>query len=359
MIGLVDLDWCLSTSTNYLIPNLEIMKLASYYKSEENQFCRLLTLNEQELSNYDKIYVFSEITKNPIIPDNYLRANNVIYGGTAFTNGKYIPFENSIIDYTLPRTFIYKDFLKQKYNDGVRAKVIEHVLDDTYYRNYAGINRLPLPAVIPNKRVYLYDKDFFYNDWEKTIKIISERKPSSIIRIHPIICNTLTQYFSMRSYEKIARTNVIGLDLNIELEEVPYMLKKYTNLFLADIVAASNVYIPIGGSWPTQQQYFRDFIYKLNLLYCFWSKGIMIKLNFEPPNIGFNNPISNLEQLVASTFNFSTKNKLDYCINDKIPKKKNNIYIQEKNLLLKFHPSAQELFLQSFNKIQQRGRWTI
>ena len=45
MIGLLDLDWNLSTSVASLLPNLEIMKLASYYKIEQNQvYCLLMIL---------------------------------------------------------------------------------------------------------------------------------------------------------------------------------------------------------------------------------------------------------------------------------------------------------------------------
>ena len=68
MIGLVDYDLQTSTSTSLLIPNLEIMKLATYYRIEENHFCRLLTLEEQELGSYDKIYFFSELAKHPTVP---------------------------------------------------------------------------------------------------------------------------------------------------------------------------------------------------------------------------------------------------------------------------------------------------
>ena len=60
MIGLLDYDWCSSKSTTSLIPNLEIMKLATYYKIEENKYCRLLDLNEESLDSYNKIYFFSE-----------------------------------------------------------------------------------------------------------------------------------------------------------------------------------------------------------------------------------------------------------------------------------------------------------
>jgi len=36
------------------------MKLATYYKTEENLFCRIVGLDETELTSYSKIYVFSE-----------------------------------------------------------------------------------------------------------------------------------------------------------------------------------------------------------------------------------------------------------------------------------------------------------
>lgn len=87
MIGLLDYDIQVSTSNQIIIPNLEIMKLATYYKREENTYCRLLDFTDTELSNYDKIFFFSELAHHPQIPKQFLRANNVIFGGTAFTDG--------------------------------------------------------------------------------------------------------------------------------------------------------------------------------------------------------------------------------------------------------------------------------
>ena len=359
MIGLVDYDWLQSKKVTVLIPNIEIMKLATYYKKEENHFCRLLTLDEQELESYDKIYFFSESSKYPVIPTHYLRADNVIYGGTAFTK-KYIPFKNEIIDYTIPKPTIYKDFLKDKYNDGIKAKIIAKVIDDTYYRIYAGENKLPIPPIKFQKRIYLYDKDFFYPDWKETLEEIIARNPITILRIHPVVCHTLAEYFSLRSYEKFARSNEIILDLNIPLDEVSYMLHHYKKLFLADITKTSSVYLPIGGTLPSQAKYFRDFIYKLNLLYSFWSAGIMIKLKFIEPDIGVKNPVQNISILAARYADISRNRNLDIILNEKIHKrKKDNLYKDEYDLLLKFYPSAKELFNQSFNKLQQRGLWRI
>ena len=364
MIGLVDYDLYSSASTTQLIPNLEIMKLASYYKVEKNTYCRLLSLDEQDLTAYDKIYFFSESDTQPIIPPQFLAQNNVIYGGTAFTNGIYIPFEEELIDYSLPRTAIYADFLKQKNSEGIEPKIISRLLDGCYYRMYAGNNKMPLPAVQVNKNVYLYDRKFFYPDWEAIIDTISSRRPSLIISIHPIICQKVTDFFKLRSKTKIARTTEIILDLNIPLDEVNYMLKKYSNYFLADINSYSNIYLPLGGNYGTPILYYKDLVYKLNLLYAFWSRDIKIKIKFINTQIGYNNPIKNLskaiERWVPTNFNSHKKN---YKTLNKFIKKgsKNNITIeeQERNNLLQMLPTNADLFEQTYPNIIEGGRWRL
>ena len=139
MIGLVDYDFYSSTSVTKLIPNIEIMKLATYYKAEKNTFCRLIDLGEEELTIYDKIYFFSESEKPIEVHSAFKKADNIIFGGTSFTK-QYLPFEDEIIDYTIPRPIIYKEILKKKYADGIKSNIISHTLDDSYYRMFAGNN---------------------------------------------------------------------------------------------------------------------------------------------------------------------------------------------------------------------------
>ena len=358
MIGLVDYDLQTSTSSSLFVPNLEIMKLATYYRIEENNFCRLVSLDEIDLTPYEKIYFFSEISA-PQVPETFLRASNIIYGGCSFTND-YIPFENKLIEYTIPKPSIYKEFLKQKYQDGIKSKIVEHILEDGYYRNYAGEDKLPLPPVLPHRRFYLYDKKFFYPDWEQTIAAIINKKPSSINRIHPIVCNTLTQYFTLRKQLKIARSNEIILDLNIPLNEVDYMLRHYTNLFLADIVPSSKIYLSLGDTLKSNSHYYRDYIYKLNLLYAFWSRGIQIKLKYLPPKMGVTDPIQHLSQLTERWANGRLKiNKTLTDITVLKSKKEVPPERQEKDLLLKLHPSAKDLFTQTYTEIVQRRFWKL
>ena len=114
MIGLVDLNW---QKADLILPppNLEIMKLAEYYKYEENKFCRIIGLEETELTGYEKVYIFSENDNCIEVPTAMRKATNVIYGGSAFTNKKYVPFENELIDFTIAKPNIYSRLLKEKY----------------------------------------------------------------------------------------------------------------------------------------------------------------------------------------------------------------------------------------------------
>ena len=360
MIGLVDFDLQQSTSKTLLIPNLEIMKLATYYKLEENQFCRLIKLDETDLTGYDKIYFFSELAREPEIPSQFLRAQNVNFGGTAFTNGIYKPFENELIDYTLARPTIYKEFLKDKYNEGIKAKVIEYLLDDSYYRNYAGKNKLPISPVKNNKHFFLYDRDFFYSDWKDTLKEISERKCSQIIRIHPIICNKVSDFFCARSYQKLSRTTEYILDLDIVLEDVNYLIKNYKNQFLAEIVKESNVYIPLKGEKYTKLQYASELVYRLNLIYSFWAANIPVCFKYIYPKIGIINPYQDLFLMIEQWCFIKRKRKIPKNFYEWIPKDKKYNYLREQiDELCKYKPDIQKLFNYTFKEINKKGVWYI
>lgn len=359
MIGLVDLDFQTSITLKQQPPNLEIMKLSNYYKTQQNKFCRMISLSQQQdLSAYQKIYIFSEQQKYPQIPKNFLQANNVQFGGTAFTNGKYIPFQNEIIEYTIPRIYLYTNILKEKLDQGINEKIIKSILQNSYYRMYAGKNKLPIPPMIANKRIYIYDIDFFYPDWKDIISSIAERRPSGIFCIHPIRCKTLTQYIQVRNISKLARANQIILDLNIPLNQIDYLFKNYKNMFLADVTTTSDVCLTLGGTFSTSSQYRRDLIYKLNLLYSFWSHGIRIRMRYDYPQVGHSNPLQNLEKRIVIWANNLTKKEKS--IDEVISlKKKKSIQEEEKQYLLKFIPSAKDLFSQTLTTIQKGGVWRL
>lgn len=359
MIGLIDYDLQSSTSINLTPPNLEIMKLAAYYRLEENTFCQLVPLDKNVENEYDQLYVFSESETPVILPPNLIAAKNIVLGGTAFTNGEYIPFSNSLIDYTLPRTNIYSEYLKNKYNDGIKAKIISNLLDATYYRCKAGNKVLPIPAIRPGKQVFIYDRILFIEEWDSIIEQIVDHKPSSIVFVHPIFCKTLTQFFMIRNNPKISRDNRIILDLDIPLEDLNHLFTNYKNALLADITKTSHVFITLGGSFQSSFAYYKDLIYKLNLLYAFWAKGIPLKIYYTYPKIGFTDPIATLSQRIASWSRRLAATKSVNQIIEFKTKKADHTAEEQRNLLLKFYPSAADLFTQNQTDLMKKRMWRI
>lgn len=359
MIGLVDLQLQSWDKPQLCPPNLEIMKLATYYQTEENKFCRLINLDETELDGYEKIYVFSESKNHITIPEPFKRADNVIFGGTAFTNGIYVPFKNKSIDYTIARPRIYANFLKEKYQAGLKEIEITRLLDNSYYRWHAGDATLPLPAIKKRHRIYIYDREFFQEGWRKIINKMMDRGPSSINFIHPAHYKHISDFLEVRENALIARGNDAFLDLDIPLKETPILMQHYKNRLLAVISASSQVYITLGGSFHYQSDYLKDIIYKLNLLYVFWSCKIPLKIKYEEPTLGCYNPIADLSKLISTWSQGETCNYKS--IIDRIPKDKKMTEIrperEQLRVILDRYPSSETLFRQTTETAKQGGFW--
>ena len=359
MIGLVDLQLQQWPKLSLCPPNLEIMKLATYYQTEENKFCRIINLDETDLTKYETIYIFSESKNYITVPEAFKKAPNVIYGGTAFTNGIYIPFKNKLIDYTIARTRIYHEFLQDKRAVGMKDAEISRLLDNSYYRWHAGESILPLPAIHKRHRIYIYDKNFFQEGWRDIIDKIILRKPSSINFIHPAHYKKISDFLEVRENALIARGNDAYLDLDIPLKETPILMKHYKNRLLAVITSSSQVYLSLGGSFHYQTDYYKDIIYKLNLLYVFWSCGIPMKIKYEEPTLGCYNPIIDLSKLIATWTQGETCNYKS--IIDRIPKDKKMTDVrperEQLRVILDRYPSCETLFRQTTETTKKGGFW--
>jgi hypothetical protein len=335
------------------------MKLAAYYQREENKFCRLINLDEKEFDAYDKIYIFSESKDYITVPEAFKRFPNVIYGGTAFTNGKYIPFENKLIDYTIARPRIYTGFLKDKYIAGLKDIEIKHLLDNSYFRWKANNESLPIPAIKKRHRIYIYDKDFFQEGWREIIDKIIARAPSSIQFIHPAHYKKISDFLEVRENSLIAKNNDAYLDLDIPLKETPILMKHYKNRLLAVIMPNSQIYLSLGGSFYYRTEYLKDILYKLNLLYVFWSCGIPIKLKYEEPTLGCYNPIPDISKLITTWSQGETCNYKS--IIDRIPKDKKMTDIrperEQLRIILDRYPNSETLFRQTTETTKKGGFW--
>lgn len=359
MIGLVDLQLQSWDKPQLCPPNLEIMKLATYYQTEENKFCRIINLDEKELGGYEKIYVFSENKNYITVPEAFRRSPNVIYGGTAFTNGKYIPFENKLIDYTLAKPRIYTQWLKDKYAAGLPEIEIKRLFENSYYRRFIDKEELPIPAIKKRHRIYVYDTNFFQEGWRPVVDRMIARRPSSIFFIHPTHYTKITDFLEVRENALIARINDVFLDLNIPLKETPILMKHYKNRLLAVINPSSQIFLPLGGSFHYRTEYFKDIIYKLNLLYVFWSCNIPMKLKYEEPTLGCYNPFPELSKLISTWSQGETIHTKS--IIDRIPKDKKLTDVrperEQLRTILKYYPSHETLFRQTFESTQKGGFW--
>lgn len=163
----------------------------------------------------------------------------------------------------------------------------------------------------------------------------------------------------MRENSLIARGNDAYLDLNIPLNETSILMKHYKNRLLAVINPSAQVYLSLGGSFHYRIDYYKNFIYKLNLLYVFWSCGIPMKIKYEEPTIGCFDPISDISKLVA-TWTQGDTHKYKTIL-DRIPKDKSLSEIrperEQVELLIEKYPSQKELFYKTKATIQQGGFW--
>lgn len=357
MIGLYDCDLFSHSSLVRLpLPNLEAMKLSSYFVLNERKFCRLMFPSEQEFSGYETIYCFGEF--NNEIPMQFRKAERLELVGTSFNNGNYVPFKNSLIDFTIPRTTIYKEFLREKLAVGYDVKSIEKFLNSSYYRIMAGNEMLPPPIIKKRNPLYIYDKNIFVAGWKDLMKELNSHSPSKIVCLHPIICDSIDLYLEAKN-SGLSPANEYVIELNINLNQVNKLLAEYKNKLLAEITTNTQVYLPFGADKRTTQEYINNFIYTLNLIYSFWAKGIPIKLKFIEPSLGVKNPLFKISKKLETAFNISTSIKREATFLEKIPKGKDTEIYKEYELLYSYYPQIKDLFNQSYNKISRRGIWTI
>ena len=106
MIGLIDCDM-LQRGMSFF-PNLDLMKLYSYYKAFDS--CKLIRPKD-DISYYSKLYIWKDL-KESYINDKFWGHNNIITGGLYFNNNQHKPFDNIDIENASPSIKLYSDFFK-------------------------------------------------------------------------------------------------------------------------------------------------------------------------------------------------------------------------------------------------------
>jgi len=169
--------------------------------------------------------------------------------------------------------------------------------------------------------------------------------------------NKISDFLTIRENKIIAKSSDAILDLHIPLKETHILMKNYKNKLLATIVPSSQVFITLGGSFYYKTEYYKDFIYKLNLLYIFWNNNIPLKIKYEEPKIGCYDPFKELSKLIATWTQGETKNTKS--ILERIPKDKSlsdrrpeRAQVED---IIKKYPSVETLFRQTTETVKQGG----
>ena len=355
MIGIYDWDFMKNAKGKGLnSPSLEAMKMATYLKKYEKKTCRLLTSLEQIL-NCEKVYFFSKQIVDEIPTDIFFYDNVEFYGD-------YLSNElPALVQHMSPDISIYKDEIQNRLSKNlITSSRALSFLDAIYYQ--AKINRefIPLPPMLPKKRVYLYDKDFLANEdcWEILDKII-EKKPTSIYMTEMIQCHTVKQFFYLREeYEKVSRANKIALDYFVPLHQLEVYFGKYKMKLLGEITNNSSVYIYLGKCYGAQAYnntfYVKNILYCLNLLFSYYSRNIPIMAEIYYPKFEEDNPYIEIYKAIKSWANNSDWDmELQTSFRTKIMKEK----LEQ---LLEKHPIMKPFFSYSKNKLKEtRGIWRI
>lgn len=127
-IGLYDQDM----ATYTLVPfNLELMKLASYYKKRRE----IVVLSKEfEPYRYEKFFLRKDYDDGYFIPQMY-NEPNLSYGGYAFSNGLYVPMTKEI-EVCKPDTSIYErmQFIIDDGTSKERTKIYKNLISAEHCR---------------------------------------------------------------------------------------------------------------------------------------------------------------------------------------------------------------------------------
>ena len=105
-IGIIDAD--LVGMKKHRFPNLASMKISGYNKSIGNSV-KLITSYDEDLSQYDKVYLSKVFTKTEV-PEDIISLPNVVVGGTGFFYDKATPLKDEI-EHCMPDYHLYDEWI--------------------------------------------------------------------------------------------------------------------------------------------------------------------------------------------------------------------------------------------------------
>lgn len=179
-VGIIDQDALVYKKDFFY--DLDVMKIASYYKNKKREITKLL-LNPDDYTQYSKVFYI----KNKYNYRNFAPAFSdprIQYRGYAFYTGEYEPLEPEI-EATIPDVSIYDTYLK--YNTQITGAGSFHPYNINFIEGlHARVSTDGLTCNVPDKHILyktdakyltLYDYNIFeLENWRERILDFNEMK---------------------------------------------------------------------------------------------------------------------------------------------------------------------------------------
>ena len=240
MIGLIDCD--MIHRGNKFFPNLDLMKLYSYYKTKN--FPKLLRPSD-DVNDYEKIFLWKDI-KESEIEDKFWEHPNIITGGLYFTNGIYKPFSNIDIENSSPSYRLYNEFFRLRLNNQISKRLNSNILQ---YLS-AGFIRINTPGKLQTNQLkkdgnlYVYDTDIFDRKYIDILEDFSNYV-KNIYFCYSLFAKTRTDFdiimnsnFYVGSNNEKSNSRLI-IDFKIPINGWLVFLKEYKDLL--DNIAVKSI----------------------------------------------------------------------------------------------------------------------
>ena len=153
-IGLFDLNKSAFNKSRYEYPEIDLMKVYSYYNRNKQNVIEL-SLDYHKYKDYDLYYCFNN-SRHQIGKDllNLQFQENVYLVGTCFYGDIWIPMDDEI-EHCEPDVQIYASYLRDRILNEKSLEGIKQLVDGNYYLRYYYPNWhwKIIPNKIKNKRV--------------------------------------------------------------------------------------------------------------------------------------------------------------------------------------------------------------
>lgn len=269
MIGLIDYDLFFK----FKYPNLEIMKLFSYFKKQRKNI-ELIT-NIDQIDHYAHIF-FRQENSNYEFPTHIINDIRTQWGGKAFSP-HYEPMK-STIEYIVPDSSIYYDYLISSiYAGAIKPSILTHVKKTNYARiiNNGMLYDPNFETKLDANKPYLviYDDNFFsYNEW---FRIFDSIKDYSIQLVYPGIITELqdaTNILLSNNFKHKNNKIVFRLPLNDKKIIVKELFPHFDN------TVGNNCYMEFGYDALGKDDFLIKLFNLLDVVFKGYSLGYTIKM---------------------------------------------------------------------------------